>query len=386
MIINRKEFVKAIDKCSTVIGKNMAVPIIENVLVKFTKGQVKVMATNLEVTMISVFEFNSDEEMIICINPKLVKDFLSQLQVDVIDLTVTQSKDLTQEKNTYNGSVVFEYGLGSIMEFPLYDPDDFPTFPEMKEVTSKMVLDGEVFKDLLANLRGFTGFDDLRPIMSSIQFIVTSETIRATATNAVVLQTQIRKAMSEVPSGEETFLINNKVIPALLKLGNKPLTMHLTDTNVFIATPDTVLAFLNTIGNYPNWLAVIPQNYVGEIVFNREEFLKGIKLSSISASNDSPVIKMKVDGTKLEMSSSDPDFRKRGVFKMNLESSTADVVVGMSSKVLKQCIDATPEVDHLKLNVNVKSASTFGKKDMDGEDTRATLILLMPSMIVGEDQ
>jgi DNA polymerase III sliding clamp (beta) subunit (PCNA family) len=376
MLINRTELIKSINKCSTVIGRTSTLPIIENVLIKFADKQVKVMATNLEVTMISSFASDNDIETTICIDPKPLKDFLSVIETDQVEFSILVNEDAEEEADRKIPTTArFEYGLGSEIEFPLMNPEKFPTFPQKNKDDIGFIVSGEVLKDILADLRPYVSNDEMRPTMTCVKIDLTESHIRGTATNAHVLQTINKESVSEVPTGSVNFLINKNMIQAILKMGNVPFRMFLTDSNLMIFTEETILAGTLTAGNFPNWEGAIPSDFENEIIFDKAEFIKGVNLSSLSADKSGKLIKFSVVGTKLEMITQDVETGRKGSFKMSLESAKENHEFGMTSTIIKQVLDSTPEVDHLKFKVNERRACIFGNKD-------ATLILAMPSILV----
>jgi len=375
MIIKRELFLKAIEKVNVVIMRNPTLPVLEMILVDIKDNTCSVTATNLETTINYSFDIDTDDKHLFCVSPKDLTNFLSQLDSDFIETTITQSK----VDDIYKGTILFEYGLGSNIEFPLGDAEDFPEQLTVPDGSDSFIIDGKVLKDAIFASKSYTGSDPLRPIMTNINITVTANAIRSIATDANILHTIVLESENRLitKSDHLEFMIVNTAIASLLKLPISETEVSITDKNIFYKTEGMTIITTLTEGKYFKWKQVIPTEFQCEITFNKAAFTKGIKIASITSSSSSHQLVFKVKGKELSIVSNDVDYAKKGAFKMPLVESnvTEEFTVALNSKYLTQLLISTPDVENLQFKMNTMKANIMGSIEKQ-------LILIMPMAIL----
>jgi DNA polymerase-3 subunit beta len=142
-----------------------------------------------------------------------------------------------------------------------------------------------------------------------------------------------------------------------------------TENMTFVATELWELALRNTEGEYPDYEAVIPSDYVYKAVFYADDMEKALK-KLLVLGKDAIAIEMFVDSKELTLKTQSPDYGEIEVKVPVVEASGYEMHIAFNGKYLKQFIDNAEGKVEMKL-VDAESPMVFE----NGEDY---MYVLMP--------
>ncbi len=117
-----------------------------------------------------------------------------------------------------------------------------------------------------------------------------------------------------------------------------------TNAEIIIATSENqnqMIFSINTTqlssrlieGNYPVWEKIVPHTFVTEVVMNRTDLIKAVKLASVFARDAANVVKLNIEKTKVKIVS---EAQELGQQETELEASVSgeELLIAFNNKYL----------------------------------------------------
>jgi len=291
IICSQERFKKGLNIVQNIIGKNLTLPILNNILLSINEKQLKLSTTDLELAITSYIQCKIEKKGNITIPAKTLFNFVSNLPNKKIEINI-KNKIINLKCENYKSSI---NGL---------DAKDFPIIPQLK---NKPILEINSFKlkKILEQISNFVSFSDIRPEINGVLFDFSSEKkSKFIATDSFRLG---EKTISLKINKSKGFDLNSIIIPyktiqELIRIiGNQEkdeiIKIILEDNQILFKSFDFELISKLIKGNYPNYKQLITDQFETNILVEKEEFVKAIKLSSFFSSKINDV-RLKIDSKK----------------------------------------------------------------------------------------
>ncbi len=291
LLCTQENLVRAINILERVVGKQSTLPILGNFLLETSKGRLKLSATNLEIGVIAFIGGKIEEEGRITIPAKLLSNFIHNLPMqDVISFETT---------GNFLKIVSGEYE----MKIKGLDAKDFPLIPQY---------DGEYFfnlpaqalKNVFTRLLPCVSLTDSRLELTGVQALFFEKEIHFAATDSFRLGEEIFfLEKNEKSDGYEAFLLDHPalIIPATtlqeLQRSISPesewVRVALHENQIFFQIDEIQIISRLINGKYPDYKQIIPRQFSSEVVFDREELLRAVRIGSVFSSQSAGEIVFK---------------------------------------------------------------------------------------------
>ena len=367
-IVNSTSLLKELQKLNSVINSNNTLPILDNFLFEISSNKMKIIASDLEVTMISEINIESDTNGKITIPARLLTDTLKTFS----------NQPLTFIVNTENYSVEMSSEIGNY-KIAGQNAAEFPKTPTLS-TSSSTNFSGKILANAINKTLFASGNDELRPVMSGVFCELSSEQVTFVATDAHKLVKHTRKELSSektkeiiLPKKPLTILKNNII-------EDEDIKIEFNDTNaMFIFNNSTIICRLID-GKYPNYDAVIPKENPNKLVVETNKLLSSIKRVSIYANKTTHQIRLKIAGSELQITSEDLDFANKAEERLSCQYEGADMEIGFNSKFV---IDMLSNIGAKQISLEMSAPNRAGIiLPLDGmEEGEDTLMLVMPVML-----
>jgi len=286
--------------CSRFVASRPQLPILANILLKTENGRLKLSATDLEMGVSIWIGGKIEKEGETTVLAKVLTDFVSSLPAEKITLEI--------EENNLVVSSIF-----SKSTFPTISAADFPKLPTFPQ-KADLILPLDLFSQAVSQVAFAAATDEGRPVLTGVLFKPEDEGISLVATDGYRLS--IKKIH---PSGGQK-LRNSLIIPARvlteisrLKEGKDKeekeglkISLNEKENQVVFALPDLELSSRLIEGEFPDITKVIPTERKTNVVFDREEFLRVVRIASIFARESANIVKLKIKDGKLRISANAP--------------------------------------------------------------------------------
>lgn len=280
---------KTLGITSHAVNNRNNLEILSNVLLKTEDGQLKVEATNLEIGITCYIGARIEKEGAITVPAKLFADFVNTIPHQKITLELKEGNTLQLKSDNFNSNIK---GLSA---------DDFPIIPEIKKgkkVTFKLA----DLKEALSLVSFAAATDESRPVLSGVFIKVADGEMTLAATDSYRLA---EKKISVKSEDEFQIIIPQRSLNELSRVINEDGDGEIivSENQIFFGGPGLKFTSRLIEGEFPDYEKIIPTNLETEIALKRDEFLDGVKASSLFSKQGSRSVKFTVSSKEFEISS-----------------------------------------------------------------------------------
>jgi DNA polymerase III subunit beta len=367
-IVSSGLLLKNLQSVSGIIGSNPAMPVVENFKFDIQNDKLKITATDLETTMCVEMDVQCKESAAICVEAKMLMDFLKNLgeQPLTFDVNLQDYKvDFTSDEGNYS--------------IPGENAEQFPKEPIIEDATEFEVSSGRL-ATAISNTVFAVSTDELRPAMTGVFFEMATTHLTFVATDAHRL---VRYILTDVKCPEEHSLIVPKKpltqLKGLLSADDKPVTLSYNSQMLSVDNGKVKVYCLLINGKYPDYKMVIPSNNPYLLTVNRAEFLSALRRVSVFANKSTNQLVLKISGSELRLFAQDIDFAHEGKERMACQYQGEDMDIAFNAKLFLELVN-TLNSEEVCIELSTPSRAGIMKttEPVEGEDV---LMLIMPLMI-----
>jgi DNA polymerase-3 subunit beta len=367
-IVSSSQLLKQLQLLGGVINNNNTLPILDNFLFELKQNELIISASDLETTITSTIDVESDSSGSIAISARLLLDTLKTFPNQ--PLTFKTEDNNTIEISSEQGKYDMAYFSGE--EFPKTISLENPS----ATIIPAAILGSAISKTIFA-----TGNDDLRPVMSGVFFQFSSDNLTFVATDAHKLVKYTRTDISASESAE--FIMPKKplnLLKGILGTSTTDVTIEYNTTNAKFVFDNVVLICRLIDGKYPNYDAVIPKENPNKLTVDRASFLNSTKRVSIFSSKTTHQIRLKMAGTELNISAEDIDYANKADERLNCDYQGDDMQIGFNSRFLTEMLsNLTSEEVLIEMSLPNRAGILT---PVDGNDSGEQItMLVMPVML-----
>ncbi len=367
-IVSSTYLLKQLQVLGGVINNSNTLPILDNFLFELEHSKLTVSASDLETTMATTLEVESDSEGSVAIPAKLLLETLKTFPEQPLTFVIEENN--TIEISSNHGKYALAYA--SADEFPKAISLDSP---------STTVLSADILATAISKTIFAAGNDDLRPVMSGVFFQFSTESLTFVATDAHKL---VKYSRTDVTANETAEFIMPKKPLNLLKgilLGSDDdVTIEYNDSNAKFSFENSILICRLIDGKYPNYEAVIPKENPNHLTIGRNQFLNSVRRVSIFSNKTTHQIRLKIAGAELNISAEDIDYSNKAEERLTCDYQGDDMQIGFNSRFLSEML-SNLNADDVQLEMSMPNRAGI-LTPIDGLDAGETVtMLVMPVML-----
>lgn len=367
-IVSSTYLLKQLQVLGGVINNSNTLPILDNFLFELNNSELIISASDLETTMSSKLEVESDNSGSVAVPARLLLDTLKTFPEQPLTFTVEENN--TVEISSNHGKYALAYADGN--EFPK---------PVSLEDASSTTLNGDILATAINKTIFAAGNDDLRPVMSGVFFQFSTEGLTFVATDAHKL---VKYAREDVKASEVTEFIMPKkplnLLKGILAASEEDVTIEYNDSNAKFTFENVELICRLIDGKYPNYEAVIPKENPNKLMINRNQFLNSVRRVSIFSNKTTHQIRLKIAGAELNISAEDIDYSNKAEERLTCDYQGDDMQIGFNSRFLTEMLNNLTS-DDVQLEMSLPNrAGILTPVDGLDEGERVTM-LVMPVML-----
>ncbi|WPP49034.1 DNA polymerase III subunit beta [Catalinimonas niigatensis] len=367
-VVSSSALLKQLSAINGVIASNPVVPILENFLCEVSSGKLTVTASDLQTSMITEMEVDTDESGSIAVPARILIDTLKNLPEQPVTFTIDASS-YNIEIHSANG----QYRLSG------ENATDFPSIVRVEDGFD-VEIPSDVLSSAVSNTLFATSTDELRPAMTGVYVNLKDESSTFVATDGHRL---IRYLRTDVHSSNKTSLIIPRKALSLLKAtlptDRVPVSVQFNASNVFFKFSNIQLICRLIDERYPDYENVIPKDNKNEMSINRLEFLSSLKRIAIYANKTTHQVRLKITGNELHISAEDLDFSNEANEKLICEHDGDDIEIGFNARFLIEMLNNL-DSDEVVLKLSAPNrAGLIVPKDSEADED--ILMLVMPVML-----
>lgn len=283
LICTQENLSKGLLNVNNIAGKNINLPILNNVLIKAENKIITLSTTNLEVGINCLIRGKIENEGSFTVPAKLLTDFVGLLTKEQIELSLEKDEIIITSKNHQ----------AKIKGLPA---DDFPLIPQI-EKKDPYICDVQGFKRAVNQVTFAITMNETRPEISGVLFDFNSQeeklTIVGTDSYRLTEKTLKLKKNNNKNSQVIVPLKTVQEIARILgsfkeeELGKEKgkemnLEIYLSEENQILFSIDEVELVSRVIeGRYPEYKEIIPKTFKTQAIVDKQSFINTIKTSSL---------------------------------------------------------------------------------------------------------
>lgn len=367
-IVSSTYLQKQLQVLGGVINNSNTLPILDNFLFELQQSTLTVSASDLESTMSTTLEVESDSEGQVAVPAKLLLDTLKTFPEQPLTFVVESNNSIEISSN--HG----KYALAFV------SADEFPKPIELTDPIQTVVP-----SDMLAKAINKTifaaGNDDLRPVMSGVFFQFSTDNLTFVATDAHKLVKYTRTDLKASETAE--FIMPKKplnLLKGILATADEDVTIAYNDSNAKFSFGNSILICRLIDGKYPNYEAVIPKENPNQLTIGRNQFLNSVRRVSIFSNKTTHQIRLKIAGAELNISAEDIDYSNKAEERLTCDYQGDDMQIGFNSRFLNEML-GNLESEEVQLEMSLPNRAGI-LTPVDGLDEgELVTMLVMPVML-----
>ena len=300
--INRETLLKGVGRTLGVVDRRGTMPILGNFLMQTEANQVRIAATDLEVSFRGFYPAEILEPGAVTIQAHYFFNLIKELPGDDLNLSATDKGGM---KILAGDS---RYQLNGL------PADQFPPVPEIAE-QNLVEVESHMVKEMIEKTIFSVSADDLQYHLSSIFWerleVETGFLLRLISTDGHRL-TLIERPLpgSEHLSIEKGILIPRKGMAEVIRFlaEEEKVSLGLSTQSLALRADDHYL-FIRLLldKKFPEYRRIIPETFAYRFAVNRREFSEAIKRISLLSSERFKGVVLKLYGEQVEVSFSNPE-------------------------------------------------------------------------------
>lgn len=301
--IEKKDLLTLLSKTQNIVEKRNTMPILVNVLFEADQGNLKVFATDLEVSLTDQMECEVHEKGRVAVNAKNFFDIIKELPDGKILLEKQENNWLRIQQQSS------EFNLVGI------SPDEYPVFPSYN-TNDFIKMQSSVFSEMIEKTIYSVSTDETRYHLNGVYFEKIPQdagtTYRMVATDGHRLSLVDR--FSEVKDEKATqpvgVIIPRKGLQEIRKMLESidgEFEMAIEGAQLIVKHNSTVLMIRLIEGKYPNYQQLIPQVLPQKLKVDRDVLFSSLKRVSLLSNQKSKGVTFEFSNGKMEISSNNPE-------------------------------------------------------------------------------
>ena len=339
------------------ISTKNIIPILNGVKLELNDEGLFLTASDSELTIRSFIDKKDiksiEETGSIIIQSKFILDIIRKMPSDEINFELMDGlKIKISSENS-------QYDLNCL------DPKEYPSL-KLEEVKKPIVLNGEVFKSIISQTSFAISTQELRPLLTGLNFKITGDVLECIATDSYRLAKKNIK-LDKASDEDVNIVIPGKNIIELDKIiiDDEPVEMHVFSNKVLFKYKNYIFQTNLLSGTYPNTSNLIPNDFAIIVTAKLDDYFSAIdRAALLTQVKEKNIVKMKIKNNEMIINSFASEIGKVEE-KLSIEASTdANIDISFSAKYMLDALKTMKDEEILiLLNGEVKPIVIKSLKD-----------------------
>jgi DNA polymerase-3 subunit beta len=340
---------KIVNLGQSVADKRNTMPILYNFKLEVFDGLLKIIASDLEVTLVQQINVSEAQNGAIAVNAKTFTEGINELPEGLVSIQVIDRNRLLVECESTS------------LKFVGYSANEYPTPPGIDLFTSSLI-DGKRFEQMLRKTIFAASVDETRFNLNAVCMVSLKDenSLKMVATDGYRLAVAIQNI--EDLQILEQILVPRKGIIELRKLlgdeiNKKDIKIGVTKEFLILETPDAKLAIRLIDSEFPEYQQAIPQGQCELVVVDATLFSNALRRVSLVITDKGKGAKFHFEGNTLLLSASSAELGD-AEDEVPINYSGAPLTIGFNARYLSDLVQAYGETGPLHIELRGPFAAT----------------------------
>jgi DNA polymerase III subunit beta len=346
-----------------IVEKRNTMPILANILMNATGGEVELTGTDLEVGLRTYFPAEIEKPGAVTVNGKKLFEIVKSLP---------EGRTVTFEEKGDQIEIMAGESEFKVLGMPR---EDYPQVPEPKfEKNIRLPLAG--FKEMIDRVY-YAITQEQRYYLNGALMSLKDKYIELVSTDGHRLSFTSRKVDGLKLEKEISVIVAKKTLSELRKFEDETVEFDLDENNLFFRVKNRTLISRVIESKFPNYHAVIPKENPYLLHISREELSNAIRRVSLLSTERSKGIKFYIEKDTMRLFSSNPEIGEARD-KLDVDYKGSDLEIGFNSQYL---LDFLLTVSSEKVTFEIKDENSAVLMKPEKDEEIKNLYVLMPMKI-----
>jgi DNA polymerase-3 subunit beta len=326
--LQREAFLKPLGQVVNVVERRQTLPVLANLLVVVTSGQLSLTGTDLEVEMVARCAVDDSGDGEATIPARKLFDIVRALP-DGSKVTVTQAGD----------KVTVQAGRSRFTLASL-PANDFPSIDAV-EATERVSVPEAALKELIERTAFAMAQQDVRYYLNGLLFDLAEKRLRCVATDGHRLAL-CEAALDETVQTKRQIIVPRKGVQELQRLlegGDRALTLEMDRNHIRVKRDDVTFTSKLIDGRFPDYEAVIPIGADREVRIDRETLRAALQRAAILSNEKYRGVRIEVSPGQLKINAHNPE-QEEAQEEVEAETKVDGLAVGFNVNYLLDALSA----------------------------------------------
>ncbi len=262
-----------------IAGKNVNLPILNNVLIRAESGHIKLTTTDLEIGIVATVRGKVEEEGVFTVDSRVLSEYIALLPNQKVDIAL---KDNRLKVQCDNYKTVL-HGQAA---------DEYPLIPQVEREHHYKVK-AEDFKRALSQVIFSVSNSETRIELSGVLLNFKKDELVLAATDSYRLAER-KIAVSTNAEAEKKIIVPAKTLQEVVRIlsnlkidtageGEREIEIYVSDNQILFVIDSIELISRLIEGQYPDYEQIIPERPETEASVDKTELLRAVKAAAIFA-------------------------------------------------------------------------------------------------------
>lgn len=310
LLINKDILLKAVMLVEKNIGRNLTLPVLNNILIKTEDKKLHLISTDLELALWLQIPAKIEQEGSIAVSPRIISGFLSNIPEGTVHVK-SEKQTLFLEQKNHTTSIKGE------------KTDEYPLIPKIKKDTFFIIPSVKLIPALNQTINA-AALSDLKPELTGVLFNFSKDELKLASTDTFRLSEKTIK-LSAQNNASQKIIVPAKAVQEIIRVyqnTEEDLYFYIDKNQIALENKEsqtftTQLISKTVEGDYPDYTQIVPQKHTTTAIVSKNNLLKQIKSASFFTSKVNDV-RLTVGKNTLTIHAQDYDI---GEFQSSLEAA-----------------------------------------------------------------
>jgi DNA polymerase-3 subunit beta len=303
LVVRKTDLLRELQLFQGIVERKNTIPILANVLLEAADGEVKMLATDLEVGLRSKCAATVSKPGSLTLPAKKLYEIVKALP----------ETDVRIEEDKGGVKVAADRFDSRMQTLPR---EDFPTLPDPTGTISA-TLPRDVLRQMVSKTQFAITGEDTRYFLNGALFLLRPDAMGLVSTDGhrlahINVPREAAKVKGAKSSEEEQRVILPRKtlleLGRLLAEGEGDILYERGENHLFFTLGERLLISRMIDGQFPAFERVIPKNNDKHVEFDRDRLTAAVKRVALLSNERSRAVKVQIDKGKVEIASSSPEF------------------------------------------------------------------------------
>ncbi|MDH4390119.1 MAG: DNA polymerase III subunit beta [Aquabacterium sp.] len=343
----QQKLLEALQSVAGIVERRHTLPILANVLLKKTDGDIEFTTSDLEIQVRTQTTLGGDAgTMSTTVGARKLIDIQRSLPADQ---TVTLTANL--------GKLVLTGGK-SRFTLQTLPPDDFPLVNEAVDFGPVFSVPQKTLKTLINQVHFAMAVHDIRYYLNGILFVAEGKQLTLVATDGHRLGLAQAQLEADIPK-QEVILPRKTVLELqrLLKDEDTPIEMRFAGNQAKFAFSGMEFVTKLVEGKFPDYNRVIPKNHKNSVILGRATLLASLQRAAILTSEKFKGVRVNIEPGTLRIASSNAE-QEEAKEEIEIDYGGDSIEVGFNVTYLMDALSNISQ-DMVKIELQDGNASAL---------------------------